>query len=245
MLRGSKLYFVFGVLLILFVWFVSSIIINNNIILPKVDEVAQSIKGLLLDKHTYITIGATILRVIITITLSFILTILLLFMAVKSQKLYMIIKPFMTLIKSIPIASIIIIILIMVGHELSPLYITSLVVLPLMYEAMYNGVKSIDKAIIDEVKTVTNMNKEVIIKLFIPMIMPFILTSLLQSFGLGLKVMIMAEFICQPQIGIGKVMLFEKQYLELANIFAWTILVVLIVFLTEWLINKYIKKYLS
>lgn len=244
MLRNNKTYFIIGTLLILFIWYTTSIIVDNGLILPKVAEVIKSLTNLLSNSNTYLVIITTLFRVIITILISFIITILFLIMAIKSRKLYMMIKPLMTLIKSTPIASIIIIILVVVGHEFSPIYITSLVVIPLMYEAMYNGIMAIDKGIIDEVKSSYNINLKVIFLVYIPLIMPFILTSLLQSFGLGLKVMIMAEFICQPQVGIGRVMLFEKQYLELANIFAWTALVIIIVFIFEYIINKLIKKYM-
>lgn len=240
----SKGYFFIGIALLLIIWFISSLVIDNNIILPKLDAVILALKKLILSKNTYTIILMTLLRVIVTLILSFIITTILVMMSIKNIKLYYIIKPCISLMKSLPVVSIIIVALIIIGHELSPILITSLVVIPLMFEAMYNGLTTIDKNILDEIKMISNVNFLVIRKLFLPLILPFILTSFLQSFGLGLKVMIMAEFICQPQIGMGRTMLYEKQYLELANIFAWTIIIIALVYVFEMLINKVIKKYL-
>ena len=54
---------------------------------------------------------------------------------------------------------------------------------------------------------------------------------------LGLKVMVMSEFIAQPNNTIGYVMLQEKNFLEMDYVFAWTIILVVFVLLVEELLK--------
>jgi len=107
-----------------------------------------------------------------------------------------------------------------------------------MYEAFLTSFKTIDENIIDEVKLISNINLKIITYVFFPMILPFIITTFIQSFGLGLKVMVMAEFIAQPENTIGHKMLQERIYMNTSNIFAWTIIIIIFVMLFEILIKK-------
>jgi NitT/TauT family transport system permease protein len=244
-MRKNKLvYFSLGIVFILGIWILFSNIIDNQIILPKVGDVFISLFNLFKQSNTYLIIGATVLRLLITLCISFIITIILVSLSVMSIKFASFIRPLIILLKTIPVASIIIILLIVVGHEYSPLYITGFVILPLMYEAMYVGISSIDKHIKDEVKLLSETNLEIIFKIYIPITVPFIITSILQAVGLGLKVMVMSEFIAQPRLSIGRAMLIEKQYLELGNVFSWTIIIIIIVILLEKLIS-YLKNRLE
>jgi NitT/TauT family transport system permease protein len=64
-------------------------------------------------------------------------------------------------------------------------------------------------------------------------------TALLQSLGLGLKVMIMAEYLAQTDNSIGKAISFARVNLAYDEIFAWTLLLIIIAVLFELLINHY------
>ena len=140
--------------------------------------------------------------------------------------------------KTLPVAAIIIVLLVSVGRNNSPYFITGLVVLPLMYETTFIGIKSINKGITEEIKMDSNVNWLVVSKVFIPMTMPYILAGTIQSLGLGLKVMVMSEFITQPNLTIGAKMSEERVYQNLDNIFAWTIILVVFIFLVEYFLKK-------
>ena len=72
---------------------------------------------------------------------------------------------------------------------------TSFVIIPIIYEMIYSSLTQIDSTVTDDIKTLTNNNFNVIMRFYIPLIIPSIVTSVVQSFGLGLKVMLMAEYI--------------------------------------------------
>jgi NitT/TauT family transport system permease protein len=123
------------------------------------------------------------------------------------------------------------------GNIKSPYIITSLVILPIMYEGILVSFENIDQGIIDEVKMLSNLNFRVAKEVYLPIVTPQILSTLVATIGLGLKVMVMSEFIAQPNNTIGYVMLQEKNFLEMDYVFAWTIVLVVFVLLVEELLK--------
>lgn len=225
----KQLMFGYGVLLILVLWTMASLVVQNEIIFPTPWKTFIDLGYLLVQKQTYLVLLATVGRLVLSIVGAFAVSLVLSSLSIKYPSFYTFLKPLMTLFKTVPVASIIIILLVLVGHESSPYYITGLVLIPLLYEAIYQGYASIDVNIIDEVRMQTAINSEVIRSVYLPMITPFVFTGLVQSLGLGLKVMVMSEFIAQPMLSIGRELLYQKQQFEMGFVFAWTILLVLLI----------------
>lgn len=241
----KPLMFGVGVGFILLLWTIISLVIKNEIIFPTPYQTITSVGRLLIQKQTYLVLLATIGRLVLSIVGAFIISLILSSLSIKYASFYLFLKPILTLFKTVPVASIIIILLVLVGHESSPYYITGLVLIPLLYEAIYQGYASLDVNILDEVRMQTNINSRVICSVYLPMIIPFVFTGLVQSLGLGLKVMVMSEFIAQPMLSIGRELLYHKQQFEMSYVFAWTLLLILLIIGFEAIlanIKKALKK---
>ncbi len=226
-----------GILFILLVWFFASRIVDNSIVIPKISEVLQALGSLLQTKQTYVVIFNTISRLILTISISFVLALFCSILAGSITRVKDFLKPIMTLMRTTPVAAVIIILLMIFGNIKSPYIITSLVILPIMYEGILVSFENIDQGIIDEVKMLSNLNFRVVKEVYLPIVTPQILSTLVATIGLGLKVMVMSEFIAQPNNTIGYVMLQEKNFLEMDYVFAWTIILVVFVLLVEELLK--------
>ncbi|HOE06783.1 MAG: ABC transporter permease subunit [Bacilli bacterium] len=226
-----------GILFILLVWFFASRIVDNSIVIPKISEVLQALGSLLQTKQTYVVIFNTISRLILTVSISFVLALFCSILAGSITRVKDFLKPIMTLMRTTPVAAVIIILLMIFGNIKSPYIITSLVILPIMYEGILVSFENIDQGIIDEVKMLSNLNFRVVKEVYLPIVTPQILSTLVATIGLGLKVMVMSEFIAQPNNTIGYVMLQEKNFLEMDYVFAWTIILVVFVLLVEELLK--------
>ena len=77
-------------------------------------------------------------------------------------------------------------------------------IIPIIYEGILTGFKTINSNIIDSTKLLSNINLTVLFNIHIPLAMPSLITSLIQSFGLGLKVLVMSEVIVNPPNSIGR-----------------------------------------
>ena len=226
-----------GILFILLLWGLTSYLIDNSIVIPKISEVIKALISLFESKQTYIVIFNTISRLIITICISFTIALVLSVLAVSIKVMKEFLKPIMALMRTIPVAAIIIILLMIFGNIKSPYIITSLVVLPIMYEGILVSFENIDQGIIDEVKMLSKMNFKIAKDIYIPIVTPQILSTLVATVGLGLKVMVMSEFIAQPNNTIGYMMLQEKNFLEMDYVFAWTMILIVFVLLVEELLK--------
>ena len=149
----------------------------------------------------------------------------------------------MQLVHYVIIFAVLIILLLVMLKDNSLYYIVGVVILPLIYEATINGFKSIDKNIADEVKMLSNVNFAVVKNIYLPLTLPHVFTSLLQSFGLGLKVLIMAEFIENAKHSIGyEIMLYKDHYNDMSYVYAWSIILIVFVLIVDYLVNIAHKK---
>ena len=79
---------------------------------------------------------------------------------------------------------------------------------------------------------------------YLPLIMPNIINSVRSTLTLCFKVTIMAELLSQVSLGIGREMYFARINLNTNDIFAWTILIIIISTVFDKLID-YLTKYLK
>lgn len=234
----DKSFYFLGVFLIFLAWYVGSVVIQNDLALPGVGKTFSSLIELLKTGETYVIIFNTISRLVLTVVLTYAIAFLLVVLSAISSKMELVIKPIVALMKTLPIAAIIVVLLVSVGRQNSPYFITALVILPLMYETTLIGIKSINKGITEEIKMDSNVNWQVVSKVYLPMTLPYILAGTIQSLGLGLKVMVMSEFITQPRMTIGAKMAEERVYQNLDKIFAWTIILVIFILIVEFFLKK-------
>lgn len=239
---GNKLYYLIGILLLFIVWEISGLIIRNNVVFPDFLETIKELGVLLTKWHTYKVILLTFLRAFISVFCSLFVALILAYFSKKSKKFKAIISPLISVVKSIPVIALIVIMIIYVGHENSSMIIMSFVIMPILYEGILLAMNSITKEIKDETRIVSKNNIRVIKDVYIPLTMPIILVSILQSFALGLKALITSEFLTQPSNSIGSEILMLKNNLEMSKLFAWVLILILIVITIELLVNYFKEK---
>ena len=66
------------------------------------------------------------------------------------------------------------------------------------------------------------------LSIYIPAVMPFFISAYSVGLGFAWKSAIAAEVICLPRLAIGRQLHNAKIYLETADLFAWTITVIIL-----------------
>ena len=240
--KKDNLFFTLGIVSIFIIWLLLSLIINNQFAVPKIDKTSIALATLLKRKSTYKILGLTLFKIVITISVSLIISIVLVIISTLSRKFRAFISPIITLLKTTPVVVVILLFLFMFSRNTTPIFVALLVIMPIMYEALLNGINNIDESIINETKMISKTNMFVIRKVYLPLTKPYIILSILQSVGLGLKAMVMAELISQASNSIGKEMSEYRSFLDMDYIFAWGILMITIVIISEILIRQIKKK---
>lgn len=231
-----------SVISIIMVWWLLYIIVDHHLILPSPVDVLLTLWRLCTSGETYLVVGLSLVRLIIAVLTASLLGIVLGIFAGIKKKVSYFLKPYVTLLRTIPIISIAVIILILVGFRLAPFIMTFLMVFPIVYQATESGMKGIDQSYIDIYHLEHHDSLLALKMLYLPLIKPYIILSLLQSFGLGLKVLVMSEYISQTKNSMGNSLYLAKTFLNYDEVVAWTFLLILISGLFELVIFTYQKR---
>lgn len=236
--------YVLGILFIFVIWHLGFLHYDNAGIIPSIEETLLSLKELLVSRYTYILLGNTLSRLVISMLFCTLAGVLLASISKISYHFKAFVKPLFTLLKTLPIAVVIVLLFVMLTDK-ALYYIVGVVILPIVYEATINGLDSIDRNIIEEIKMDSNVTPYVIGKVYLPLTLPYIFTSLLQSFGLGLKVLVMAEYITNKENSIGYEIVLRRDYDRMSYVYAWSIILVVFVIVIDSVINLIKKKSLA
>ena len=239
--QSKILFFSTGILLIFLSWIIFSSIKDNDVF-PKVDKIFNALINLLKDKDLYIALGMSILRVIIVILSSLICSFIISFLYVIKKSSYYLFKPLILLLRATPLAIISVYLWISLSSDIAPYFITFLMVLPISIEGFITAIDQINNDMLDAAKLEQGSTLYKFFTIHIPSIFPYIIMTLLQTFGMGVKVMLMGEYMCQSNDSLGNLIYAYKANIEFDYLLALMIIIVLIVFLIEMLIRKTSKK---
>ena len=227
-----------SMVLLLVLWVVLTLIVNHPLLLPGPWVVFLKLIDLLTHFKSLEILLLTLLRLVISIVISSFIAISLGLLAGFYPKFNTFMKPYVTTLRTIPVLSIIVIMLILLGFIWTPYVITFFMVFPIIFQATVSGLKSIDPSLIDVIKLENRHPYLKISAFYLPMIMSYLKLSFLQSFGLGLKVLVMAEYLAQTKKSIGYSIYLAKTSLNYDEIFAWTILLIIMSLIIELMIQK-------
>ncbi|MBE5827176.1 MAG: ABC transporter permease subunit [Butyrivibrio sp.] len=142
-------------------------------------------------------------------------------------------KPLILAMKSVPVASFVILLLIWFGNRNIAVVICALVVFPVLYLNTFEGLCGTDVKMLEMAKIYRIPALSKIRYIFLPQLHSFLRGALKLAIGMAFKSGIAAEVIGQPLHTIGNGLYQAKIFLETGELFAWTIVVVVISFICE------------
>lgn len=145
-------------------------------------------------------------------------------------------SPAITVIKSTPVASFIILALVWLTGQNVPIFIGFLMVLPVVYANVYQGIHEIDPKLLEMAQVFGMSRWKKLTKIAIPSVMPYFMAACRTALGLAWKAGVAAEVIGVTKDSIGRQLYYSKIYLETADLFAWTAVVILFSLLLEKLL---------
>ncbi|MGL5245152.1 MAG: ABC transporter permease, partial [Sarcina sp.] len=138
------------------------------------------------------------------------------------------IEPLILTIQAIPVASFIILCLIWVSSKNLSILISFLMVLPVVYRNILDGIKSIPRELNDMAKVFKVSKLKNIRYIYLSQVAPYLRAACSVSLGLCWKAGIAAEVIGMPANSIGEKLYEAKIYLNTPDLFAWTIVIIII-----------------
>lgn len=222
----DKLQRVGAVLLTLLVWQLGAWALGQRLLLPGPVTVARRLAELVGEGGFLSSVGFTLGRIALGFLAGALLAAALGALAARYRAAEILLRPVMTAVKSVPVASFVILVLIWLGSERLSVFIAFLMVLPVVYTGVLQGLKSADVQLL-EMARVFHLGPGNRLRLvLLPALKPYLLSSCGVAAGLAWKAGVAAEVIGIPDGSIGERLYEAKVYLSSPDLFAWTVVVV-------------------
>ncbi|MDR0922923.1 MAG: ABC transporter permease subunit [Hungatella sp.] len=225
----------------LLAWQAASMFVHNSIILVGPLEVIQALWIQAAMSGFWKTIAFSFGKISLGFLLAFVTGILAGGAAWRFPLLKDLLEPLMSLIKSVPVASFVILALIWVGSENLSVFIAFLVVFPIIYINTMAGFMSTDPKLLEMARVFHMQGKKKLLYIYRPALLPYLISGCRVALGMGWKSGVAAEVIGVPNHSIGEKLYMAKIYLSTADLFAWTLVIIVISALFEkfflWLLS--------
>lgn len=187
------------------------------------------------------SVSFTCLRVLVGFLLALLVGAILAVICARFPLVRYLTAPLMRVVLSTPVASFIILVLVWIVTDRIPVLIAFLVVVPVVWGNLSTGIGKVDPQLL-EMATVFHLSRIKIFRtIYILSVLPFFTAACSSGLGLAWKSAIAAEVICHPKLAVGQQIYNAKIYWETADLFAWTMAVIILSLLIErltmWLLR--------
>lgn len=239
----NKLEIILGVFVLLVIWQMIAIKINNDIYLPKLQEVCTSLLKIIREKDFLLTVFWSFYRTIISFGVALIIAIIIGVLSSMYPFLNNLLKPLNSIGKTIPTLVLVVLALIWFDKNNAPFVVGIAIVFPILYDGIVNTLTKNDKNLEEMMVIYEVPIRERIKKVYIPNIIFYILRIFVPTISLAFKVVIAGEVHGQPKYGIGAAVQLEKINFNTPGIFAWIIIIAIISLLFEFLNRILTRRY--
>ena len=216
-----------AILIWLIIWHIAASKIDKEIFLPQPGRVFSVLFKELLPSHSFrASIIASLSHIGAGFFIGAVTGILLAGASYLCSSIKILLWFPMKVLKSIPVASFVILTLLWMDSDGLSVFIPAIVVLPTLYINTLTGLMETDKKLLDMAKLFRISGMRKITYIYIPSILPYILSASSLAIGMAWKSGIAAEIIGLAKNTVGNELYKAKIYLQTPQLFAWTIVIV-------------------
>ncbi|MGE4320936.1 MAG: ABC transporter permease [Acholeplasmataceae bacterium] len=230
-----------SILSIVMIWYLLFVVIGEPLLMPSFHDVLISLFHMIFSNQIVITL-LSLLRLFIGFLIAAILGIVFGFISAKNEWAEIFQRPYVTILRTIPVLSVVVILFILIGSDIAVYVIVFLMIFPLFYQSTLNIIKNIDKSLLDVLRMNEGHLRESIKYVYYPILKEGLFVTIFQSLGLGVKVLVMAEYLMQTKHSIGQSIYVAKVNLMYADVYAWTFVLIMMTILLEMIVHHIQKK---
>ena len=227
------------------IWEAVSLLVGKEVIVPSPLRVLTRLIELAAQGGFWANIGASLLRIMAGYAIALAAGTLLGVLTALVKPLDALLSPAAKIIRATPVASFIILLFVFAAKNNIPAVTAFLMVLPIVWANVHQGINVCDRKLL-EMAAVFNFKRRVVLKkIYVPSVMPFFITAARTGIGFAWKAGIAAEVLVNPKFGIGAALYDSKIYLETRDLFAWTVVVIIISMILEKILARYVFRNLE
>lgn len=224
------------------VWQLAYRIVGRDLLLASPFAVFRRVFELAATTDFWRIIGTSFCRIMAGFLLGVLLGTLLGIITAGCKTAYQVLKLPMSIIKATPVASFVILALIWISGKNLSTFISFLMVLPMVHQNVHQGLKSADPLLLEAARSYRLGRLKTAHAVYLPAVLPYFLSVCRVAMGFAWKAGIAGEVIAIPRDTIGTQLYNAKIYLETTDLFAWTVVIVVLSVVIEriftWLLLK-------
>lgn len=219
------------------VWGLAVLFVDNEYVIPTVKDTFISFLDIIKRSFFWKSICRTIVKVIIALTISFVLAGIFSSLSKTFKGFGKFFSPFITVIRTLPTMAILVLILIYAKRNVAPVIVASLVLFPMIYAQFCSAFDTINDDVINTVKVFNINRKQRLFKIYLPMIIPPVVRNTGSNLSFAIKLVISAEVMSKTYTSIGGMMDNASSLMNVSELMALTIIAVILGLLVEVIFN--------
>ena len=224
------------------VWEIAYLAVDREVLIASPLAVFLRLCELAATKAFWLKTFGSLLRILEGYLLAVAVGTVLAVVTASSKLVYGVFKPLLNIIRATPVASFIILALVWMSKAAVPVFTSFLMVMPIVWANITTGIISTDRQLLEMAKSYKVPKKKVLSKIYVPSVMPMFINSVTTGLGFAWKSGIAAEVLSTPKNAIGTELYNSKVYLETVDLFAWTVVIVVVSMILEKLFVCIIRK---
>ena len=228
--------------LALLVWQAASMAVGSALLLPSPVKVLAHLAALVPTAGFWRAVAFSFCRIAGGFALALVLAAALAFAAGRWPILDVLLRPYVLAVKSVPVASFIILALIWMDTAALPLFISFLMVFPILYTNILQGIRSADALLTEMACTFRVPWRRQVRSILLPAVEPFLLAGCAAALGMSWKAGVAAEVIGVVGGSLGERLYDAKIYLQTADLLAWTVVIVVLSAAFEHLVLALLRR---
>lgn len=227
-----------SILLIPVAWQLLSWQMAQPQLIPSFPDLIRALFRLVYLPGFLVSIGTTCLRACVGLLLSLVAASITAFLLNRSEAIRFLFMPWLSLLRSVPVISFILLALIFLNPEMIPLLIAFLTMYPLLTENLLKGLMNRRDSwkILARQFHLNAWNR--LFQINYPQLKPYLFSGLASAVGFGWRAIIMGEVLSQCVDGIGKRMKEAQVFIDVPELIAWTLVAIVLSWLTDKLISR-------
>lgn len=224
---------IWAVLFWLLIWQLASMAIGSDILLVSPLLVLRRLLELMMENSFWQSIVFSLIRIAGGFFMATVAGCLLAAFSSRCRFVCELLAPLVLAIKTVPVASFIILALIWFSSRNLAVFISFLMVFPVIYTNVFNGIAEVDRELLEMAEIFEIPTGRRIRYIYLPQLLPYFRAACTVALGLCWKSGIAAEVIGMPDGSIGERLQQAKVYLDTPDLFAWTLVIVVVSLIFE------------
>lgn len=218
----------FAVFLALLLWHITARVMDLGFLLVSPVDVAGRLLTIWFDPIFWPTVGNSLVRLALGFTLAFTAACIMATIAGRFHFVEILLWPYIVTFTSVPLISFIIVFLIWLSSSQLAIFVSFLVVFPVIYSNVLEGIKSTEPQLLEMARLYKVPWLRRILFIYLPNIKPFLVSACSIAVGMAWRSVVAAEVLGIVDGSVGEQLYMSKIYLETCELFAWSAIIVLI-----------------